>query len=37
MILMRNLGGVEYNLVEQNGFIVQHKLIDGAYQIVNVY
>lgn len=30
-------GVIEYNLVEQNGFIVQHKLIDGAYQIVNVY
>lgn len=30
-------GVLEYNLVEQNGFIVQHKLIDGAYQIVNVY
>lgn len=22
---------------KQNGFIVQHKLIDGSYQIVNVY
>ena len=30
-------GVLEYNLVEQTGFIVQHKLIDGAYQIVNVY
>lgn len=30
-------GVLEYNFVEQNGFIVQHKLIDGAYQIVNVY
>lgn len=30
-------GVLEYNLVEQNGFIVQHALIDGAYQIVNVY
>ena len=30
-------GVLEYNLIEQNGFIVQHKLIDGAYQIVNVY
>ncbi|MGL4654907.1 MAG: Uma2 family endonuclease [Sarcina sp.] len=32
-----SFGVLEYNLVEQNGFIVQHKLIDGAYQIVNVY
>lgn len=30
-------GVLEYNIVEQNGFIVQHALIDGAYQIVNVY
>ncbi len=30
-------GVLEYNLVEQTGFIVQHSLIDGAYQIVNVY
>lgn len=30
-------GVLEYNLVEQNGFIVQHALIDGAYEIVNVY
>lgn len=30
-------GVLEYNLIEQNGFIFQHKLIDGAYQIVNVY
>ncbi|NFO34947.1 Uma2 family endonuclease [Clostridium botulinum] len=30
-------GVLEYNLVEQTGFIVQHALIDGAYQIVNVY
>ena len=30
-------GVLEYNLVEQTGFIVQHKLIDGVYQIVNVY
>lgn len=33
----KKFGVLEYNLVEQNGFIVQHKLIDGAYQIVNVY
>ena len=30
-------GVLEYNLIEQNGFIFQHKLIDGAYQIFNVY
>lgn len=30
-------GVLEYNLVEQTGFIVQHALVDGAYEIVNVY
>lgn len=30
-------GVLEYNIVEQNGFITQHKLIDGNYQIVDMY
>ena len=30
-------GVLEYNLVEPNGFIIQHSLIDSTYQIVNVY
>ncbi len=30
-------GVQEYNIVEPNGFIIQHELIDGVYQIVNVY
>lgn len=29
-------GVLEYNIIEQNGYIYQHALIDGYYQIVNV-
>lgn len=27
----------EYNIIEENGFIIQHLLKDGYYQIVNVF
>ncbi len=30
-------GVLEYNIVEQNGFIHQHALIDDYYQIINTY
>lgn len=30
-------GVLEYNIVDQNGFIVQHTLIDGAYEITNTF
>lgn len=30
-------GVLEYNIVEQNGFIIQHALIDGVFRIVNAY
>lgn len=30
-------GVLEYNLVEQTGYIVQHTLIDGYYQITNTF
>ncbi len=30
-------GVLEYNLVDQNGFIIQHTLIDGLYEITNTF
>ena len=30
-------GVLEYNIVEQTGYIVQHSLIDGCYQITNTF
>lgn len=30
-------GVLEYNIVDQNGFIVQHTLINGSYEITNTF
>lgn len=30
-------GVLEYNIVDQNGFIVQHTLVDGLYEITNTF
>ena len=30
-------GVQEYNIVDQNGFIIQHTLIDGSYEITNTF
>lgn len=33
----QRFGVLEYNLVEQDGYIVQYSLIDGQYKITNVF
>lgn len=35
--IYEHYGVIEYNIVEQNGFINQHALIDGYYQLINSY
>lgn len=35
--IYEHYGVLEYNIVEQNGYIHQHALIDGYYQLINSY
>ena len=37
LYVYQKFGVLEYNIVEQNGFIVQYTLIEGQYQITNTF
>lgn len=37
LYVYQKFGVLEYNIVEQNGVIVQYSLIDGQYQITNAF
>ena len=37
LYVYQKFGVLEYNIVEQNGLIVQYTLIDGQYQITNTF
>lgn len=37
LYVYQKFGVLEYNIVEQNGFIVQYTLVEGQYQITNTF
>lgn len=37
LYVYQKFGVLEYNIVEQNGFIVQYSLVEGQYQITNTF
>lgn len=37
LYVYQKFGVLEYNIVEQNGFIVQYTLKDGQYEITNTF